>query len=72
MNPLAVSTCAVASRFAIPCPETIERIPQFPKRANGNTTLATDRFFQSTSSTGGLRPAMRAARAHSHHQGTKA
>ena len=70
MKPFAVSTSARASRFAIPCPETNDRAPQVPKRAIGNNTLATDRFFQSMSSTGRLRPAMRAAWAHSHHQGT--
>lgn len=72
MKPFAVFTSAPASRFAIPRGETDKRAPKFPYRVNGSNTLATDRPFQSTSSTVDLRPAVRAARAHSHHQGTKA
>lgn len=72
MKPIAVSSCAVASKFAVLHLETIKRASKFPYRANGNNTLATDRFVQSMSSTMDLRPATLAAWANSDRQGIKA
>lgn len=70
MQPFVVLISARASMHAIPQAETDERATKFATWANGNIALATDRSFRSMSLTGRLRPAMRAARAHSHHKGS--